>query len=257
MSEVIFLDFFKAKGLVVGETAINEGDKMLTVYTDEYGLINAKAPGAKSLRRKDMAGINMFAYGDYILTRNKNIYTVRECNIITHFFDIKKDISSLSVGCYILEAVKATGVQEMPDEEILRLTLNCLYALANNIKSPLTVKAAFELRLCLALGVVPDMNECMYCAEEICDGDFVYYNFFENILSCENCTEASNENVKRISFEAFRCIKYIIESEINSFLKFRLEEKFYNELFSFCERLFLTQIDFVPKTLTYLKTVTK
>jgi len=119
MSEVIFLDFFKAKGLVVGETAINEGDKMLTVYTDEYGLINAKAPGAKSLRRKDMAGINMFAYGDYILTRNKNIYTVRECNIITHFFDIKKDISSLSVGCYILEAVKATGVQEMPDEEKL------------------------------------------------------------------------------------------------------------------------------------------
>ncbi len=249
------MDFFKAKGIVVGETAVNEGDKMLTIYTDEYGLINAKAPGAKSLKRKDMAGINMFAYGDYILTKNKQYYTVRECNIITHFFDIKKDISAFSVGCYILEAVKLTGAYEMPDEEILRLALNGLYALSNKIKSPLTVKAAFELRLCLILGVVPDMTDCMYCGEEISGN--IFYDLTNNILSCENCTDSASDNIKHISFEAYKCIKYITEADFNNFLKFRLSSQFENELFSFCERLFLTQLDFVPKTLTYLKTVCK
>ncbi len=251
------MDFLTAKGIVVGETAINEGDKMLTVYTDKYGIINAKAPGAKSLKRKDMAGINMFAYGEYILTRNKQIYTVRECNIITNFFDIKKDITTLAVGCYILEAVRTVGTPEQPDEEILRLSLNCLYALSNNLKSPLLIKAAFEIKLCLILGVVPDMSECMFCQKPINDGEFVCYDFIENILACEECMDLNSENIKRISFEAYRCIRYITEASLTAFLKFNLPETFHKELFSFSERLFLTQIDFVPKTLTYLKTVVR
>ena len=252
-----FLEFLTAKGIVVGETAINEGDKMLTVYTDEYGLINAKAPGAKSLKRKDMAGINMFCYGDYILTRNKQIYTVRECNIITNFFDIKKDITAFAVGCYILEAVRLTGAFEQPDEEILRLALNSLYALSNNVKSPLLIKSAFEIRLCVILGVVPEMSECMFCQKGLSECEFVFYNFIENILSCDECMGVLGEHIKKISLEAYRCIKYISEAELSSFLKFNLGELFYNELFSFSERLFLTQIDFVPKTLTYLKTVVR
>lgn len=251
------MDFLTVKGIVVGETKINEGDKMLTVYTDKYGIINAKAPGARSLKRKDMAGINMFAYGEYILTNNKQIYTVRECNIITNFFDIKKDIIAFAVGCYILEAVRIVGVPEQPDEEILRLALNCLYALSNNVKSPLLIKAAFEIRLCLALGVVGDMSYCMSCEEEIKEGSFICYNFIENTLLCEDCLKVENEYIKRLSFEAYSCMKYIIEASLNAFLKFNLAEKFHNELFSFSQRLFLTQIDFIPKTLTYLKTVIK
>ncbi len=251
------MDFLTAKGIVVGETQINEGDKMLTIYTDEFGIINAKAPGAKSLKRKDMAGINMFAFGDYILTKNKQIYTVRECNIITHFFDIKKDIEAFATGCYILEAVKAVGTPEQPDADILRLALNCLFALANKLKAPLLIKAAFEIRLCLIMGVMPDMTECMFCGNVIEKTDFVCYDFVENILACESCMNVNSENIKKISFSAYECIRYIAEASLNTFLKFNLNELFHKELFMFSERLFLTQIDFVPKTLTYLKSVIK
>ena len=176
------MEFIKTNGIVLSETQINEGDKMLTIYTDKFGIINAKAPGAKSLKRKDMAGINMFALGEYILTKNKQIYVIRECNIVTHFFDIKKDITTLSIGCYILEALKTVGTPEQPDNDLLRLALNCLYALSNNLKDPYLIKAAFEVKICVVMGVMPDMKYCMFCGEEIKGGEYVCYDF-ENALN--------------------------------------------------------------------------
>ena len=251
------MEFIKTNGIVLSETQINEGDKMLTIYTDKFGIINAKAPGAKSLKRKDMAGINMFALGEYILTKNKQIYVIRECNIVTHFFDIKKDITTLSIGCYILEALKTVGTPEQPDNDLLRLALNCLYALSNNLKDPYLIKAAFEVKICVVMGVMPDMKYCMFCGEEIKGGEYVCYDFENHILSCTDCMDINTQNVRKIFFSTYKCISYIAESELNTFLNFSLNEVYIKELSEISEKLFLSQIDYTPKTLTYLKSITR
>lgn len=249
------MDFVGAKGLVVGETQINEGDKMLTIYTDNFGIISAKAPGAKSLKRKDMAGINMFAFGEYILTQSKSGYTVRECNIITHFFNIKKDLHALGVGCYILDCVRLTGMPDLPDTDVLRLTLNSLYALSEGIKDPYLIKAVFEIKLCGILGVVPEPHICGFCYEEIdCEKD-VYYDFYNCVFLCENCFDSENTSVLKLEKNIYKCVKFIINSSLKDFLKFNLSDNYKSEFFSFAEKLFVNQLEFTPKTLTYLKSL--
>ena len=249
------MEFIEAKGIVVGETQINEGDKMLTVYTDKFGIITAKAPGAKSLKRKDMAGINMFALGDYILTQNKQNYTVRECNIVSNFFNIKKDIHALGVGCYILDCIRLTGTPNQPDIDVLRLCLNVLYALSENIKNPYLIKASFEIKLCGILGVIPEPHICGFCCEEIDDKKDVYYDFYDCAFLCSNCVEEESGTVVMLKKSIYECARFIINSSLKDFLKFNLSENYLDDFCFFAEKLFVNQLEFVPKTLSYLKTL--
>ena len=85
------MEFITVRGIVLSEVSYNEADKILTVFTDKMGVIKVNAKGAKSLKRTDLAGLNQFCLGEYILTEGKGMYTVRECNIITEFFDIRKE----------------------------------------------------------------------------------------------------------------------------------------------------------------------
>ena len=63
------------------------------------------------------------------------MYTVRECNILTEFFNIRKDVKALALGCYILECAYMCACENQPDEELFRLILNTLYAVSNNKNS--------------------------------------------------------------------------------------------------------------------------
>lgn len=249
------MDFIETKGIVVGETQINEGDKMLTIYTDKFGIISAKAPGAKSLKRKDMAGINMFALGDYILTENKQNYTVRECNIVTHFFNIKKDMHALGVGCYILDCVRLTGMPDLPDTDVLRLTLNCLYALSEGIKNPYLIKAVFEIKLCGIMGVVPETYICGFCGENIDSEKNVYYDFYNCVFLCENCFDKENPEVIKLEKSIYKCVNFIINASLKDFLKFSLSDNYKDGFYKFAEEMFVNQLEFTPKTLTYLKSL--
>lgn len=249
------MEFIEAKGIVVGETQINEGDKILTVYTDKFGIITAKAPGAKSLKRKDMAGINMFAFGDYILTENKQNYTVRECNIITNFFGLKKDIHALGVGCYLLDCVRLTGMPNQPDTEVLRLCLNALYALSENIKNPYLIKAAFEIKLLGIMGVIPEPHICGFCCEEIDESKEVYYDFSDCAFLCCECGNKESYNVESLKKSIYECARFIINSSLKDFLKFTLSDNYLDDFCSFSEKLFINQLEFTPKTLTYLKSL--
>lgn len=249
------MDFIETKGIVVGETQINEGDKILTIYTDKFGIISAKAPGAKSLKRKDMAGINMFALGDYILTEGRQYYTVRECNIVTHFFNIKKDIHALGVGCYILDCVRLTGMPDLPDTEVLRLALNCLYALSEGLKNPYLIKAVFEIKLCGIMGVIPEPHICGFCGEDIECEKGVFYDFYNCVFVCDKCFDLENSDTIKLEKNIYKCVSFIINSSLKDFLKFNLSDNYRDEFYGFAEKLFINQLEFTPKTLTYLKSL--
>ncbi len=65
-------------GLVVRETDVGEYDKILTLVTNELGKITVSVKGAKSLKSKNLAACQPFAYYTYLLRKSKNFYYVVE-----------------------------------------------------------------------------------------------------------------------------------------------------------------------------------
>jgi DNA repair protein RecO (recombination protein O) len=248
------MDFYTAKGIVIREVEFNEADKILTILTDNLGLITAKASGIKSMKRKELSGAKLFIYGDYILTKKGDFYNLKECNIITFFSNIKNDLESLSLGYYILEIAGNMAIEDEFDCNILRLTLNALFALNQNKINQKILKAAFEMKIACEIGYEPQIKQ----QEEISTSINTYFfDLLNGIIIQDNNQSDMNKNMISLSAPTVKAIQYIISADIKNYLSFNLKDGYIKEFSDICEKFFLLHSGFSPKSLDYLKKITE
>lgn len=246
------MEFITVKGIVLTEVQYNEADKLVTVFTDKMGVIKASAKGAKSLKRTDLAGLNRFCLGEYILTEGKGMYTVRECSILADFFDIRKDVRALALGCYILECAYMCGCENQPDEELFRLILNTLYAVSKQKNSYMLIKSAYEMKLCQIMGGAPEFIDCPACGEPLNPDKGIAFDFSENCFICSNCKEYAEDAVT-VSQPVYMSVKFILTADLKGFISFKIPPSHESKLNELCEKYLLSNLERKPKSLDYLK----
>ena len=186
----------KVKGLVIRTVDINESDRLITLFTEERGIVTASAKGARSLRSRMMAATQLFCYGSYVLYKKGDHMWVREAELAESFFELRNSIESLALAAYIVDIISFVGTEEA-ETELLRVTLNSLYAVSTG-KYPLPlIKAAFEIRAMSVIGFMPDVSECSECGRS--DGDFILMIMDGNIV-CDECRKKANE-IKEYVYE--------------------------------------------------------
>ncbi len=175
----------RVRGLVIRTTDIKESDRLITIFTEEEGVVTALAKGARSLKSRKMAATMQFCYSEFVLFKHSDKYQVREAELIESFFDIRKSIEGLALAGYITEVLDDVAVTES-ERELLRLSLNSLYAISSG-KYPLNkIKATFEARAVSILGFMPDVLSCSECGKR--DGEF-YFDIMAGALQCHSCKE--------------------------------------------------------------------
>ena len=81
--------------------------------------------------------------------------TLNEAEPLELFWGMRSDVDKLALGSYFAEVTEAVAEEARPDQALLSLVLNSLYAL-DKLKKPLPlVKAAFELKLLCVAGYEP------------------------------------------------------------------------------------------------------
>ncbi len=185
----------EVRGLVIRTTDIKESDRLVTIFTEESGIITALARGARSLKSRKMAATSQFCYGSFVLFQHADKYQIREAELIESFFEIRNSIEGLALAGYIAEVLDDVAVAEA-ERELLRLSLNSLYAIARGLYPLDKIKATFEVRAMSILGFMPDILACSSCGER--GGDF-YFDIMAGALECKECRRRSEEKRTLIS----------------------------------------------------------
>ena len=245
--------FIDTKGLVLREARYREADRIVTLYTESQGKITVSAHGALSKRSKIAAGTQSLTYSDFVLDYRKGRYSVREASTAEYFPGLRADLAKYSLACYFCEALDALSLEETPDNTLLRIALNALYALSNDLYPPEQIKAAYELKLISCLGFQPDIERCAECsAEEPDDPVFCIEN---GSVCCRGCHNSSMGFSVSISTEVLKALRYIIRSNVKNFISFKLSDEDIKSLSKACESFFLQHTDRGFSTLEYWKTV--
>lgn len=259
------MEKLSVKGLVIREKPMGENDKLLTLLTAERGKMFVSGKGVRSLKSKNMASCQSFAYSTFVLTKNKSgFWYVSESDLHEMFFGIRTDLDSIALAAYICDVADHASVEENDETALLRLTLNALYALSKGVKSPKQIKAAFELRLAVVSGFAPDLTGCTVCGA---DGEEMYYlDILEGELVCPDCiARRGHEDVYRdregewsrpfisVSPTLLSALRYTVASDAAKFLSFSLPEKEMDEYAAACERYLLHHLGRSFSTLDYYK----
>ena len=119
----------KTKGLIIREQTVGESDKLVTVITEDFGLIKAFVRRAKTIKSQNLSATSLFAYSEFSLYRSKEAYVIDNATSIEVFFNLRSDIETLSLAQYFAQLACFLGTEEQPMPGMLRLLLNALYLL--------------------------------------------------------------------------------------------------------------------------------
>ncbi len=173
----------EVKGLVLRTVDIKESDRLITIYTEERGIVTALARGARGLKSRKMSATMQYCYSSFILDERGDKFSIKEASLIESFYSIRRTIQGLALAGYIVEVLYECGTTE-PDNELLRLALNSLYAITTERYTAAKIKAAFEIRCASLLGFMPDVHSCVECGRE--DGDFIF-DIMAGSVQCYAC----------------------------------------------------------------------
>ena len=236
----------KINGIVVNSANMGDNHKMLTLLTQERGVISVSAHGVKSLKNKNSQAVSPLCYSQFVLNEKGDIYSLVSADVIESFYKLREDVVALSYGVYFAQlAAYIVGRDNQAQDEV-RLLLNTLYLLSCDAGRAFVLCAAFELKLCEYGGIAPYIDSCS------CGEDGIYFDVKEGELTCPI---HKSEWSKKISENAKKVMEYVQNASMKEALSFDTPKDVAREVSALIEEFISHQLGRLPKSLDYIKKV--
>lgn len=247
--------YIKSRGIVIKQSDSGEKGKLLTILTEDRGVVRAKAAGGKNVRASYFRCVQLFTYCEFqFCVGAGGMLTVTDAVYIRSFFDLSQNIEYFALASYFTEICKASIVGDATDKEIVALLLNSFHTLIKGTMSPDHIKAVYEFRLACLLGYAPSLLECDCCGKALPSKE--NKTFFDNencSVRCEDCAAMQGDGLAEVSAAVYRSMLHSAVSEKNSLFSFKTDEKTLSEFSALAEKYILRRLEIQPKSLPLYK----
>ena len=244
--------YLTIQGLVLRVTDYNDRDALLTVLTANHGKLTVKARG---LRRKNSpltAPCQLLAYGEFTLFEYRGMYTVNEAHAIELFQNLRRNLTTLSLGTYFAQVADVISQEDLPNPELQSLVLNCLYALSRLQIQEDQVKAVFELRAACIAGYTPDVFSCHVCGRP--DADRL--DISAGRLECHGCRSNDSDGLRMpVTPGVLAAIRYLVSCDPKRLFSFQAGMETMEKLSQLTETYLTTQLERGFSTLDFYKSL--
>ena len=183
-------------GLVIRSYPSGNHDRIIHILTEDRGRLSVMVKGGSSPRTvPTLSATQLFTYGNYELYRGKggDLYWLRGGSVLSSFYGLSADVSRMALAAYLCDVTSELAVEEGDVDEtntLLRMLLNSLYVISEDLKPLSLVKAAFELRAVSLMGYMPDLTGCDTCGEV--HPENAYLDILNGRIICADCRTKLN-----------------------------------------------------------------
>lgn len=144
----------KSEGIVISRTNYGEADRLIKVFSKDYGKLMLLAKGARKAKSKKRGSIEVFSKLKFSAYRRNGIGVLTEALLSDFYLDVRKNLKKVSLSYFLLEVVDSltrmdeSNVSNSHVYEILVDTFNDLKK-----RSDLrTIKKEFSIEILATLG---------------------------------------------------------------------------------------------------------
>ena len=113
----------KTEAIILKSADLGEADRLLTIYSKEFGKIKVAARGTKRLESKLRCHLEPLSYSHLILVEGKGVRIVKNAILMDQFLSIRKDLEKVKIAYKISDLVDELIIGEETDENIWNLLL--------------------------------------------------------------------------------------------------------------------------------------
>ncbi len=233
------MKLIKTRGLVLKSISYGDYDKILTVLTEDAGKISVMVKGGKSINHGINADTLLFSYGNYLLYDKGSMYILSSSEVIESFYDLTKDLDKLSAASDMLNFINFTCDESEDLGDLLRITLNVLYALTHYDKSVIMAKAVFYTKVCACLGISPVMNMCIEC------GDIATSRFSPSYggVLCSECGDDALD-LMPMTPQTAEIMNYILTCDIKKIFSFKASDNEMQNIYNIIKEFIKIHLDY-------------
>ena len=155
---------YKATGINLKTQILGESDRIITILTREFGLIQAVAPGARKQNSSLGGRSGMFVVNELLIAKGRSLDRITQAQTVKTYPGLAQDLGKLSAGQYLAEIVLCQALSEQPQEELYELLneyLHRLEVLPRNDTSGIYAHLAHGVFHFFALaGLSPQVQVC-------------------------------------------------------------------------------------------------
>ncbi|EYE88139.1 hypothetical protein Q428_09600 [Fervidicella metallireducens AeB] len=219
------MDFIKLQGVVLKSINIGESDKIITMLTDKFGKIDVVVYGARKSNSKFMASTQQFCYCEFVISKGKSLYNLKQCNIIESFQSILLNLDKLAYGSYFLELIDKLTEKDSVNLSLMGLLLKTLYIITHDEVDLELLKLVFDFKAISLFGNMPYLNGCIKCRKKI---EFGYFSVSDGGIYCPKCKE--NKFAYPINKETLNLLLKIKNIKLENLRDINIDKKTMNYL---------------------------
>lgn len=164
---------YKATGINLKSMPLGESDRLLTILTQEFGLLRVVAPGARKQNSKLGGRSGLFVVNELLLAKGRSLDKITQAETLESYPRLSQDLGKLAASQYLAEMVLCQALTDQPQEELYYLLNEHLSRLESLSSTPALLPhlshAIFHL-LALA-GITPQVQVCCLTQRSL-DPDF-------------------------------------------------------------------------------------
>jgi DNA repair protein RecO (recombination protein O) len=197
---------FRTEAIVLKRTDFGEADRLLTLFSKEFGKISAIAKGARKPQSRKTGHVELFMRSKFFIAKGRNLDIIIQAEMIDPHAPLREDLMRVSHASYAVELLSRFTVEDDPHPGIYNLLDDTLsrHSETNDLD---LVTRYYELRLLSLAGFQPRLYHCVSCGEDIQELDQYFSPELGGIL-CPDCRHADSKAIS-VSASAVKVMRYL------------------------------------------------
>ena len=242
---------YKTNGVVIKVQDFKENDKLVYIFTEELGKVKTIAKGSKRNRSNLLTPTMQLCFGEYVIFRGKNLYTLNEAKVINSFGGLLNDLEKLTYSTYICELIDIAMVEEESNRNLFKDFTTCLYLLSTGAINYEILIRAFEIRLLKYTGYDLELGYCSLCKKEIRTSNYINLTYGGGV--CDQCEKVDSIFLSKASFNSLR---FLSNTSPEKLYRLNLSEDIRKELYKVLTTMISLNYTRTPKSLKMLGFIT-
>jgi DNA repair protein RecO (recombination protein O) len=200
---------YRTHAVVLRRRDFREADRILTVFTPNYGKLELIAKGIRKTTSRKAGHLELFGHTSLLVAQARTWDIITEAVSVESFGDLRSDLDKIGQASYLCELIDAfteSGDESQPMWELLMIGLGELDAATPQVDRELLLRW-FELQILSLAGFQPQLFQCLGCDAEL-EPVTNYISLLEGGIVCPKCSQGRQE-LEPIDVDVLKVLRFL------------------------------------------------
>jgi DNA repair protein RecO (recombination protein O) len=229
---------FRTPALILKRRDIGEADRLLTLFTPEYGKIDVVAKGARKANSTKTGHVELFTRADALIAKG-SIDILTQVEMTNPYLSLREDLLKGAYANYCVELLdRFSFAEDTHNESLFKLLDDTFERLCTDADIRRVVRY-FELHLLKFVGFEPELQECVITHEMLIFEDQFFSYAEGGVVSPDGLSNTSS--VVALPMNTLKALRHLQRSTYKQVANLKMNDLLHNDL----ERIMLGYIRYV------------